>query len=211
MKKVTTTFCLALSIFGIGQVGVNTSTPQAMLDIVTSTETEKVLKLSTVTNNVTRSLSDINYSKGAPLYIDDNGYVYKLFTPNSLNGAISVADGTKEITSTWSTVYTLPFNGSILDFSFYTNFSLGVNSRALLAGKVSVGTGTGINIYGHNSSVSPLSGISNNLTRHVSIDFTMGVGLEFRLNENDLQVKLSDDITTRSFITIYNSSITRTE
>ncbi|GGF08918.1 hypothetical protein SAMN05443634_101171 [Chishuiella changwenlii] len=211
MKRLFITLYLVLSTYGLGQVGVNTSTPQATLDVVTPTVTDKVLKLSTVTNNVTNSLSDINYAKGAPLYIDDNGYVYKVYTPAAALGLSGVADGNFTITTAWSTLYTLPFSGSILDFSFYTNFSFGAASRALIAGRVSVGTGTGINIYGHNSSVLPITGLSNNLTAETSINFAAGASLQFRLNGMDLQAKLSESIPSDSFLTIYGSNVTRTQ
>jgi len=209
MKRILIPFCIVLSAYAVGQVGVNTSTPQATLDVVTSTKKDKVLKLSTVTDNFTNKLDDINYAKGSPLYIDDNGFVYKAFTPADSSGFSGVADGRFNVTNEWSTLYTLPHNGSILDFSFFTNFSLGRSSAALVAGKVSVGTGTGINIYGYNSSILPITGVAGNLTKTASINFASGANLEFRLYGMNLQVKLSSSIRGGSNITIYGSVVTR--
>ena len=125
MKRILITFCLTLSLYGYGQMGVNTSTPQATLDVVTSSLSNKALKLSTVTDNVTNKISDINHQKGSPLYIDNSGYVYKAHTPSNINGASGLADGNYVFTAEWRTIYTLPHIGSNLDFSFFTNFSFG--------------------------------------------------------------------------------------
>ncbi|GGF08908.1 hypothetical protein GCM10010984_27560 [Chishuiella changwenlii] len=190
-------------------MGINTSTPQAMLDVVTSTTTDKVLKLSTVSNNTTNRIAGINYQKGSPLYIDDNGYVYKAYSPVSSVGVSGVADGNYVLTAEWKTIYTLPHIGSNLDFSFFTNFSFGAKRSSSLAGKVMVGNGTGINIYMYNSSVVRVTGLSNNLTRQTSIDFASGAGLQFRLNGMSLQARLSESILTDSSLTIYGSTVTR--
>ncbi|GGF08905.1 hypothetical protein SAMN05443634_101173 [Chishuiella changwenlii] len=211
MKRILIPFCIVLSAYAVGQVGVNTSTPEATLDVVTKNITDKVLKLSTVSNNATNRIADINYEKGSPLYIDDNGYVYKAYSPSNLNGVSGVADGNYVLTTAWKTIYTLPHNGSILDFSFFTNFSFGSGGSSLISGKVSVGNGTGINIYTYSSSVLPIKEISNNLTKLTSINFNSGAGLQFQLNGNTLQARLSQPSVNNSFIEIYGSTVTKTQ
>lgn len=126
MKKTLFPLVLCTSIFGYSQIGINTSTPNASLDIVSkgNTNATKALIINDNTNKELLSVSDIgevrleNYKNINLLGTDANGY---LKSAQALNIPSLSAIGTVIANTVLDTgVYTIPFTVNKLDNTLLT-------------------------------------------------------------------------------------------
>lgn len=183
-----------------GNMGINSTSPDAQLGINTGTNTKSVLKINTVSTTNGRQNTGINYNLFSPLISDENGNLVKQFDLKTANSNSLTFDGSYTTSGATNKTLCSVNSGSILGFTVLTGFVQGQSGTGVVKYATvtwSRGSGFIISSNGHdfaNNNSNSLT-VQGSGTNTLTFDVQTGDDLIFEVTGGNLVYRQVDSST----------------
>lgn len=174
-----------------GNVGIGTITPDAKLVII-GTPTTAAIKATNI--GVSNLANNVDNPSLVPLVIDDQGIMYKQFSPTMLENSYA-SEATYGVPSgQYTTLFTAITDNTIVLFEFHTNFAFGNSNTGIVYGAISYSTKNGFQVrewsFSGNTST-PGSNVTGAGTNTLTIDSNGGADIIFQYTGGIIRVRKS--------------------